>query len=102
VLVPRDLRTEAVADEGRDLGGRGMAPEGRLGEDHLVIEADLEAALRRREQVDRGDDRGPPLQQLVRQTDGPRDVVSGNAELDAEAVPGVHHRAPAYAPPQPL
>jgi hypothetical protein len=78
-----------------DLAGFGVALEGRLGKDQLAVEGDLEAALGARDEIERLDDRRPPGQQLVRQTDGTRDVVSGDAELDADAVTGVEHDADA-------
>jgi len=64
----------------------------RLGEDQLSVERNLESSLRRRKQGDVRDYRSPAAKQLVRQTDGAGDVVSGNAELDLEVVPGVEHR----------
>ena len=62
-----------------------------FGEDRLVVERDLEASLRARDEIDAFDDGRPPVEQFVRQTDGPGDVVSGNAELDTDAVPRIKH-----------
>jgi hypothetical protein len=73
-----------------------VAPEVGLREDQLAVERDLEASLGGREQLDRLQDRCPSGQQLVRQTDGSRDVVSGNAELDRDAVAGIDHGRQAY------
>jgi hypothetical protein len=66
--------------------------ERSLREDQFTVERDLEAALGRRDQFDVLDDRRPAREQFVRQTDGTRYVVSGNAELDLEAMSGVKHR----------
>jgi hypothetical protein len=62
-----------------------------LGEEQLVVEGHLEAALRRGDEVEALDDRCPTVEQFVRQTDGARDVVSGNAELDEQPVLGIEH-----------
>jgi hypothetical protein len=64
----------------------------RLREDHLSVQRNLESPLRRRKQGNVRDYGSPAAQQLVRQTDGAGDVVSRNAELDLEMVPGVEHR----------
>src|SRR5207248_3394830 len=90
-LIPLDRWAQSLAHQGGDLAGLGVAAEGRLGEDQLAVEDHLEAAVGRRHQLDGLDDRRPPLEQLVRQTDGTRHVVSGNAELDADAVSGIEH-----------
>jgi hypothetical protein len=37
------------------------------------------------------DDRSPSFEQFVRQTDGARHIVSGDAELDGEPVSGIEH-----------
>jgi len=37
------------------------------------------------------DDRSPSREKFVRQTDGTRYVVSGDAELDGEPVSGIKH-----------
>jgi hypothetical protein len=65
--------------------------QGHLREDELVVEDDFEAPLRRRDELVGGDDVGPSGEDLVRQTDGSRCVVSGDAELDAETVSLVGH-----------
>ena len=91
-LVPLDLRTDALSDDAGDLSWLGVAPQARLGEDELTVEGHLEAAAARRDKLDVLDDRCPAGQQFVRQTDGPRHVVSGNAELDPKSVPGLEHR----------
>jgi hypothetical protein len=71
-----------------------VALQRRLGEHELAVEADLEATLRRGHELDPLDDRRPSLEQLVRQTDGAWDVVSGNAELDLQLVPRLQHVSP--------
>jgi uncharacterized protein (TIGR03086 family) len=88
-----DLGAEAVAHEARDLARLGVTPERRLGEEQVAVERDLEAPSRRRQQLDRLDDRGPPGEQLVRQTDGVGHIVSGDAELDLQSVAGLGHDA---------
>jgi hypothetical protein len=62
-----------------------------FGEDQLAIEDDLEAPLRTGDHVDPLDDGRPATEQFVRQTDGTGDIVSGNAELDADEVSRVEH-----------
>jgi hypothetical protein len=90
-LRSRDAGAYALLDECGDFTGLGMTTERDLREDERVIEAHLEAAVRGRHQVDAGDDRRPCRQQLVRQTDGARNVVSGYAELDGEAMARIEH-----------
>src|SRR4051794_9434904 len=68
-----------------------MPAQRGFGEDQVTVEDHLEAALRRRQQVDRLDDRRPSGEQFVRQTDGPWHVISGDAEFDREAVAGIEH-----------
>jgi hypothetical protein len=68
-----------------------VTAERRLREDHLTVEGDLEASLRGGDQLNRLDDRRPALEEFVRQTDGVRDVVSGDAELDLKPVPRIDH-----------
>ena len=91
----------AVPEVDEDEGGRagplggagvGVAAEGGLREQQLAVHRHLEAALVGRHEFEALDDRRPPLQQLVRQTDGTGDVVSGDAELDRDAVAGVQQR----------
>jgi hypothetical protein len=91
--VAGDLRADPVPDQGDDLAGLGVAAHSGLGEDQLVVKGDLEAPLRRRQQFDGRQDRGPSPEQLVRQTDGARYVVSGNAELDLHPVARFDHHA---------
>ena len=62
--------------------------------DQLPIERDLESSFRRRDEGHLTYHWGPTIQQLVRQTDGARNVVSGNAEFDLKTVPGVEHSSP--------
>jgi hypothetical protein len=95
-LVALDLRTEALSNNARDLAGIGVPTQVGLGEDQVAVESDLEPSARRRHQIDVLDDRRPPVQQFVRQTDGTRHVVSGNTELDAEVVTRVKHRKRGY------
>jgi hypothetical protein len=64
--------------------------EGGLAVDQLAVEDDLKAAPGAGEQLDVLDRRGPPGEQLVRQTDGPGNVVSRNAEFDRELVLGIY------------
>jgi hypothetical protein len=90
------LRPDPLTNETGDLSCVGVPAERRLREDQLSVECYLESSLRRREQCHVRDDWSPAAQQLVRQTDGTWDVVSGNAELDLEVVPGVKHGAPPY------
>ena len=68
-----------------------MAAEGGFREDQLVVELDLEATLRRRHQLEGLDDGCPTGEELVRQTDGVRNVVSKNTELDPDPMLGVAH-----------
>jgi hypothetical protein len=86
-----DRRAEGALGESDDLAGFGVAAQGCLGEDQLTVEGHLEAALGAREKVERLDDRRPSRQEFVRQTDGSRDVVSGDAELDGDAVARLEH-----------
>jgi hypothetical protein len=86
-----DLGAQPVAEDCGDFAGIGVAAQGGLGEHQITVNDDLKPALRRRDQLDRLDDGRPPLQQLVRQTDGSRDIVSGDAELDRDPVAGINH-----------
>jgi len=63
-----------------------VTAESGLREDELAVERHLETPARGRDQLEAGEERGPSLQEFVRQTDGLRDVVSGDAELDANRV----------------
>ena len=85
------LGADPLTDQPDHLPGLGVAAQGRLGEDQISVERDFEATLRRRDQLDCDDDRGPAGKKLVRQTDGTRDVVSRDTELNAEAVAGIEH-----------
>src|SRR4051812_5049412 len=87
-----DLGTQSRPHDGGDLAGVGVTPQRGFGVDQFAVEGDLETALGGRQQLDRLDDRRPSREQFVRQTDGTRYVVSGDAELDGEAVSGVEHR----------
>jgi len=89
--VPGDLRAHLVSDQSCHLAGLGVAADLSLGEHDLVVDGDLEAALRRGDQFEAFDDRRPTGEQFVRQTDGTRNVVSGNAELDEDAMARVEH-----------
>lgn len=84
--------SDAIADERCDLAGSGMATEGRLRVDEVTVERHLEASPRGGHKFDRRDQWCPALQQLVRQTDGLRYVVSGDAELDRQPMTWVQHR----------
>jgi hypothetical protein len=74
-----------------------MPPERGFGEDDVTVKRHLEATPGRRKHGDVRDHGSPTGEEFVRQTDGTRDVVSGNAELDLEMVPGVQHGAPPVA-----
>ena len=89
--VAADLRADALAHERHDLARMGMPTERLLREDQLAVKRYLESAVRRRDELDRFDDRRPTAQEFVRQTDGPRYVVSRDAEVDEEPVPGIEH-----------
>jgi len=93
-LSPSDLVPDSFSHEGGHLPLPGVASERRLRKDELVVERDLEPTLRRGEELDVLDQRRPATQQLVRQTDGAGNVVSGNAELDRQAMAGVEDHAP--------
>jgi hypothetical protein len=86
-----DAGSDALLDECGDFTGLGVATKRSLGEDKHAIEGHLEAALRGRQQLDTGDDRRPSRKQVVRQTDGARNVVSGDAEFDLEVVTRIQH-----------
>jgi len=62
-----------------------------LREDQLAVQRDLEAPFRGGDQLDGSDDGRPSGEKFVRQTDGTRNIVSGDAELDFEVMPGVDH-----------
>jgi hypothetical protein len=74
-------------DQLQDLSGRGVAPEGLLGENQLAFHRDFEDAARRRDQPDVGV--GDLLFQLSRQTGGSRLVVSDDAVFDNHAHAGL-------------
>jgi hypothetical protein len=86
-----DAGSDALLDECGDFTGLGVATNRSLGEEKRAIEGHLEAAFRGRQQLDTGDDRRPSRKQFVRQTDGARNVVSGDAELDLEVVTRIQH-----------
>jgi hypothetical protein len=86
-----ELEADLGPEQAGDLARVGVAPERGLGEDQLAIDGDLEASLARRDQLDRLDDGRPSVGQLSRQTDGSFVVASGDAVLDADAVPRVEH-----------
>src|SRR6266508_4796026 len=81
-----ELGADAVADEPDHLTRLGVPPGGHLRVDEVTVHRHLEAALGAGHQLDPLDDGRPPMQQLGRQTDGPVDVVSRDAELDQEPV----------------
>jgi hypothetical protein len=91
--VARDARTNPRFDHLRNLAWLGMPLQLGFREDQFAIEDDLEPALRRGQQLDVTDDRCPPVQQLVRQTDGTGNVVSGDAELDGQFMARIEHEA---------
>jgi hypothetical protein len=63
-----------------------MAFEGGLAVDQLTVEDNLKSPTRAGDQADCLDDGGPFGEQLVRQTDGPGNVVSRDAEFDRKLV----------------
>jgi hypothetical protein len=77
-----DRRSDLRLDQLRHLPGRGVTFQRSLAEDQLAVEDNLKPAAFARYQVDVLDDRRPAGQELVRQTDGLRDVVSRDAEFD--------------------
>jgi hypothetical protein len=66
-----------------------VASEGGFAVDQLAVQDDLKASPGAWDQVDVLDQWGPLGEQLVRQTDGPGDVVSRDAEFDRELVLGI-------------
>lgn len=86
-----------LTEQSDHLAGVGVAPGGGLGVHELVVQRDLEPAARGRHQPEVGDDRRPSAEDLGRQTGGPLDVVSGDAELDGDGVRGIQH-APTLSP----
>jgi hypothetical protein len=95
--APLHFRSDTVSYQSGDLARLSVPAECRLREDQHVIQGDLESTLRRGDQLDRRDDWCPAGEQFVRQTDGARDIVSGDAELDAEMMPRVEHVRPTLA-----
>jgi len=86
-----DRRAHPLLEDRHHLTGFCMPPERGLGEHEVAVEDHLEASLRARDEVDLLDDRRPSREDLVRQTDGSRYVVSGDAELDRQSVSRVEH-----------
>ena len=78
-------------DQCGDFTGLGVTTERGLREDDLTVEGHLEAALGGWHERDTGDDRCPSGEEFVRQTDGTRHVVSGDAELNVNVVAGIEH-----------
>jgi hypothetical protein len=68
-----------------------VATERGLRKNQLAVERDFKSSLRGWDQLDRRDEWRPSLEQFIRQTDGVRDVVSGDAELDLKLVPRIDH-----------
>jgi hypothetical protein len=68
-----------------------------LGEDELVVEADLEDPLGAGNEFDRAEVVLKLAEDRVRQTGGPGTVVSGGAELDPDS-----HERTSYPAPEPL
>jgi hypothetical protein len=102
VPVWRELRHSesgsGATSEGReDLFILGEAALLLLGEDELVVEADLEDPIGAGNEFDRAEVVLKLAEDRVRQTGGPGAVVSGGAELD----PDSHERA-SYPAPEPL
>jgi hypothetical protein len=91
-VLSENGRPDAILYQAGDLPGVGMATQAGFGEDQVAVESHFEAALGRGQQLNGLDDRRPVGQEFIRQTDGTGDVVSGNAELDQDSVPGVEHR----------
>ena len=77
-----DLGADSVPHQTANLARLGVPPERRFGENEVTVEGHLEATPGRRKHGDVRDHGSPPGEEFVRQTDGARDVVSGNAELD--------------------
>jgi hypothetical protein len=90
--APGDLLADALAHEADDLAGCGVPSQRLLREDELTVQRDLEASVGGRDELNGLDDRCPPTQKFVRQTDGAWHVVSRNAEVDDEPVPGIEHQ----------
>lgn len=86
-----DLRTDPLAHQLHDLSRLRVPPGGLLGVDQLAVHDDLEGARAARDEPEVAEDRRPAAEDLVRQTDGTGDVVSGDAELDGDVVLGVEH-----------
>jgi len=93
-LAAGDFRADAIPHQTCNLACLGMSPERRFGKDEVTVERHLEATPGRRKHADVRDHGSPAGEQFVRQTDGTRDVVSGNAKLDLKMMPGVQHDAP--------
>ena len=87
------LGPDPLSHQPSDLAGFGVPAELRLREDQFPVQRNLEPPLRGRQEGDVRDDRSPSTQQFVRQTDGARDVVSGDAEFDEEPVPRIQHES---------
>lgn len=90
-LTPVDRRAEDRLRQLQDFALLGKTLQAFLAEDQLVVEGHLEAALVRRPERHLDQDRGPGPQDFSRQTGGLLEIVSGNAELDGNAVLGIDH-----------
>jgi hypothetical protein len=88
-LVANDGRTESRRDEAVHLAGSRMALEGRLREQQLAVEHDLESAAAAGQERRPGDPRRPRVKELSHQTGGSIRVVSDDAELDLKFVRSV-------------
>jgi hypothetical protein len=91
--VPPDFGTNPLSEECGDFPLLGVPAQRRLREDEFAVKGDLEPTLRGGQEFDVLDDRRPAGKDLVRQTDGTGNVVSGDAELDGEAMVGVNDHA---------
>ena len=88
-LVADDGRTESCRNKAMHLAWPRVSFEGRLREEQLAIEPDLETAACAGQQHCPGDLRRPRVEELSHQTGGSIRVVSDDAELDLEFVRSV-------------
>ena len=83
-LVALDRWTEPCLDKAMHLSRARMALEGRLREEQLSIEPDLEPAPTAGQQRRPGDPWRPPVEEFSHRTGDSIGVVSDDAELDLE------------------
>jgi len=84
--TPLERRAQVGRQQLDDLAPARMSAQPHFAEDQLPVNADLQASPGSRLQQDVPQQRSPGSKDLRRQTDGFIDVVSGNAELDLDAV----------------